>query len=111
MHSKAKEDKCRVCSGNGENCRGITGKFHGVGDGEYKYHLVAMVIIPVSFIWTSFVLFLGYKEFVVIPVSATNIVITEDAPAGHFLGKIQHKVLHNVGLFLYCAYSLRNKIN
>ncbi|XP_073248460.1 papilin-like isoform X2 [Porites lutea] len=59
LNSTAKEDKCRVCNGIGENCKTHKGVTTDVGD--------------------------GYKEILVIPASATNIDIQEVAPSSNFL--------------------------
>lgn len=59
LNSNAKEDKCRVCNGNGENCK--TYKDINTEDGD------------------------DYKEIFVIPASATNINIQELAPSSNFL--------------------------
>jgi hypothetical protein len=94
MESQAKEDKCRVCNGNGQNCRTITGKFTGVGDGKwYSNHHgndTFKACVNLRF------LLKGYKEFLVIPSSATNIVISEDESVSHFLGKRFKPSINNI---------------
>ncbi|XP_058965493.2 papilin isoform X2 [Pocillopora verrucosa] len=59
LNSNAKEDKCRVCNGKGQNCKTQKGVNKEEGD--------------------------GYKEILTIPASATNIDIQEMAPSTHFL--------------------------
>ncbi|EDO43067.1 predicted protein, partial [Nematostella vectensis] len=65
LNSKAKEDKCRVCNGNGENCRTVRGSYYDSGE--------------------------GYKEFLVIPPGATNLRIEEIKPSVHFIAMADSK--------------------
>ncbi|KAJ8724122.1 hypothetical protein PYW07_008102 [Mythimna separata] len=61
LNSTAREDKCRECRGNGANCRTTTGVFDSQD------------------------LMKGYNDILLIPASATNIIIEELFPSNNYL--------------------------
>ncbi|KAJ8724116.1 hypothetical protein PYW07_008096 [Mythimna separata] len=61
LNSTAREDKCRECRGNGTNCRTTTGVFDSQD------------------------LMKGYNDILLIPASATNIIIEELFPSNNYL--------------------------
>ncbi|XP_022252622.1 papilin-like [Limulus polyphemus] len=61
LGSNAKEDKCRVCGGDGSSCRTVTGV---VSDDNLR---------------------VGYNDIILIPVGSTNIKIRETKPTNNYL--------------------------
>ncbi|XP_068234682.1 papilin isoform X9 [Palaemon carinicauda] len=61
LGSTAKEDKCRVCGGDGSTCNTITGEF------------------------TKEILTQGYNDIVLIPAGATNIYVEERRASNNYL--------------------------
>ncbi|XP_055618805.1 papilin isoform X1 [Toxorhynchites rutilus septentrionalis] len=61
LGSNAKEDKCRVCRGDGSGCRTVTG-------------VLDMNNLQV-----------GYNDLLLVPAGATNVVISERGPSNNYL--------------------------
>ncbi|KAJ8724123.1 hypothetical protein PYW07_008103 [Mythimna separata] len=57
LNSTAREDKCRECRGNGANCNTTAGVFESTASSQDLIH--------------------GYNDMLLIPASATNIIIEE----------------------------------
>ncbi|XP_035896391.1 papilin isoform X2 [Anopheles stephensi] len=61
LGSEAKEDKCRICRGDGSSCKTVSGLLDANN------------------------LQVGYNDLVLIPSGATNVVISERAPSNNYL--------------------------
>ncbi|XP_035782943.1 papilin-like isoform X2 [Anopheles albimanus] len=61
LGSQAKEDKCRVCRGDGSSCKTVSGVLDQTN------------------------LQVGYNDLLLVPTGATNVVINERAPSNNYL--------------------------
>jgi len=63
LGSSKREDKCRICGGDGSGCTTVPGLFD-LND-----------------------LTVGYNDILLVPKGATNILIRETTPSNNYLGK------------------------
>ncbi|XP_058116992.1 papilin [Anopheles ziemanni] len=61
LGSQAKEDKCRICRGDGSTCRTANGTLNATN------------------------LLVGYNDLLLIPSGATNVIVSERAPSNNYL--------------------------
>lgn len=85
LGSSAKEDKCRVCGGNGTACNTIVGLLD-------MQDMQPGTVIAMSWCDWLHCFVAGYNDVLLMPAGATNVRVEEIAPSNNYLGIVSQGV-------------------